>query len=335
MRNNRRRFLKGAGLAAVMANAAAAGLATGQTTSTGVKRRGIAMTIGLNHVDLQHYPGAPPLRGCINDAKAINEIARLQRFECERPLVDQQATASAVIAGIRDAARELKSGDIFLIQYSGHGGQVPDRNGDESDGMDETWCLYDRMLIDDELARLWTEFAAGVRILMISDSCHSGTMARGRGYVEAVKAGGVPARGGDDKEKILQDLQRDTPAFRFMPDEVLQKAYQQNKDLYDRISDDLGQSREGDDEAIKASVVLISGCQDNQLSGDLRENGLFTKRLLQVWADGKFNQRNKPRPTYQSFHAEILSRMPDTQSPNFYSIGQPDLRFWTEKPFTP
>ena len=43
--------------------------------------RGIAMTIGLNRVDSNTYPGAPPLRGCVNDAKDIYDIARLQGFE--------------------------------------------------------------------------------------------------------------------------------------------------------------------------------------------------------------------------------------------------------------
>ena len=84
---------------------------------------------------------------------AIFEIPRLQKFACYKPqglsfcpffLLDEKATAASVLEGIRNAARELKAGDLFLIQYSGHGGQVPDRNGDEADGLDETWCLYDR-----------------------------------------------------------------------------------------------------------------------------------------------------------------------------------------------
>ena len=48
-----------------------------------------------------------------------------------------------------------KAGDRFFISYSGHGPQVPDVNGDESEGMDGTWCLSDRMFVDDDLASLW------------------------------------------------------------------------------------------------------------------------------------------------------------------------------------
>ena len=49
---------------------------------------------------------------------------------------------------------------------------------EETDQLDETWVLYDRQLLDDELYDLWCRFAPGVRILMISDSCHSGTVSR-------------------------------------------------------------------------------------------------------------------------------------------------------------
>ncbi len=44
--------------------------------------------------------------------------------------------------------------------------------------MDETWVCYDRQLVDDELYELWGKFKSGVRILALSDSCHSGTVTR-------------------------------------------------------------------------------------------------------------------------------------------------------------
>jgi hypothetical protein len=36
---------------------------------------------------------------------------------------------------------------------------------------------------------------------------------------------------------------------------------------------------------IKAPVLLISGCQDNQYSADGAFNGLFTSQLLTVWKE--------------------------------------------------
>ncbi len=68
-----------------------------------------------------------------------------------------------------------RQGDIYFLTYSGHGGQVPDTNGEgESDSSDETWLAYDRQIVDDELYELWAKFKPGVRIVVLSDSCHSG-----------------------------------------------------------------------------------------------------------------------------------------------------------------
>jgi metacaspase-1 len=65
-----------------------------------------------------------------------------------------------------------------LLTYSGHGGQVPDTNNDEVDRVDETWCLYDRQFLDDELYYFLSKFKEGVRILVFIDCCHSGTVIR-------------------------------------------------------------------------------------------------------------------------------------------------------------
>ena len=56
--------------------------------------------------------------------------------------------------------------------HDGHGGQVKDTNSDEkdSDRMDETWVLFNRQLVDDELHNLWAKFKPGVRILVKLES---------------------------------------------------------------------------------------------------------------------------------------------------------------------
>ncbi len=144
-------------------------------------QKGRSLHIGLNHVDTDAYEAqgytVPELSGCINDARDMQQLAADQGF-VTLGLTDDQATTSEVMRQLSSFARELQAGDIFLLTYSGHGGQVDDVNGDESDGKDETWVLYDRMLIDDELFQMFNQFAAGVRIFMLSDSCHSGTVAR-------------------------------------------------------------------------------------------------------------------------------------------------------------
>src|SRR5678815_3771458 len=79
---------------------------------------------------------------------------------------------------MRKAAKLLAAGDLYFLSYSGHGGQVPDVTGEEDDKKDETWCLFDGQLIDDELYYELSRFGEGVRILVLSDSCHSGTVTR-------------------------------------------------------------------------------------------------------------------------------------------------------------
>jgi hypothetical protein len=65
-----------------------------------------------------------------------------------------------------------------VFYYSGHGSRRRDLDGDELDGYDETLALYDRQVLDDDLHRIWLRFAPGVRLVMISDCCHSGINSR-------------------------------------------------------------------------------------------------------------------------------------------------------------
>ena len=93
-----------------------------------------------------------------------------------KTILANRATRRAVVAEITAAAAALRKGDIYLLSFSGHGRQVPDRNREETDVKDEAWVLYDGLLLDDELFKLWAKFKSGVRILVLSDSCNSGTI---------------------------------------------------------------------------------------------------------------------------------------------------------------
>src|SRR5215813_12350718 len=143
--------------------------------------KGISIHIGLNHVDPKHYEGWDgKLTACEADAKDMRALGKKQGFAVGAMLLSERATADAVTAALASAAKQLGKGDILFLTYSGHGGQVRDTNGDEKDNdrMDETWVLFDREFVDDELYNLWSKFKPGVRILVLSDSCHSGTVTR-------------------------------------------------------------------------------------------------------------------------------------------------------------
>lgn len=294
--------------------------------------KGISLHIGVNAVDPAGYPLMPvyqgwhqvvlsekynpvrfdcdfnigwegPLQSCEIDAQDMFNIAKSQNFKAT-VLKTRKATAGNVENKIRSAAKQLKDGDIFFLSYAGHGAQVEDLTGDEDDGSDETWCLYDRMLLDDEMQRLYTEFAKGVRILVVADSCHSGSATRSgsKNRVDHKKCG-----------------------IRELPTRTAQAIYEGNKDKYDNIQKSLRKRSRP-----KASRILISACQDHQLAGGGATNGQFTAALKEVWRKGKFagdyeTLSNEIRSTLEkSYQAEVKRAagkwVANEQDPNFVRV---------------
>jgi metacaspase-1 len=276
--------------------------------------RGISVHVGVNSVDPAHYNGWDgTLNACEFDAHDMVALAESRRFE-PSTLLTKAATADAVKEAIGRAAAELTEGDFFFITYSGHGGQVPDRNDeDEEDRSDETWALYDRQLVDDELYALWATFRRGVRIVLLSDSCHSGSVARN---IEA----DVP-----DVVARAETADAVSPRYRAVPRDVMVATYRANAPAYDEIQTALPTSERAE---IGATVLLISGCQDDQLSRDGVSNGLSTENLLAVWDKGAWTG------SYPRFHETIVSRMPESQTPNYLQVGPPNPDFEQQDPLT-
>jgi hypothetical protein len=269
---------------------------------------GRSLHIGLNRVDPAGYGGWDgQLTACEADAKDMALLADRQHFE-NRMLLTAEATSQAILAEIDAAAASLSSGDIFFLTYSGHGGQVPDTNGDEPEHYDETWVAYDRQIVDDELYARFGTFADGVRIAMLSDSCHSGSVAKAM-----FELGKPPA-------------QHPEPGrIKALPANVRWPAYLAQKDTYDKIQDSTRPFHEAD---VVATVLLISGCQDDQTSADGDRNGLFTGTLLGVWKEGAFSG------DYPDLAQATADRMPLEQQPNYLRVSKPNAEFEHEHPFT-
>ena len=284
--------------------------------------RALSLHIGVNTVDPIHYAGwSGPLAACEFDARDMATVATSRQFD-PTLLLTAEATRGAVIRQLRAAAAALRAGDRFFLTFSGHGGQVDDTSGDddETDRLDETWCLHDGQLIDDELYYELSRFAAGVRILVLSDSCHSGTAVRA-GPPSAASLAGEPRR------------------VRQMPSATARAVYEAHRPFYDSlqravkaaVDEEVDAGARDPDAALaqvptptriaplvrrfRPSVVLISGCQDNQFSMDGAHNGAFTERLLTVWDGGRFHG------SLERFHAHIVAGMPPTQSPNLFTLG--------------
>jgi hypothetical protein len=274
--------------------------------------QGYALHIGLNAVDPAKYEGwNGELFACENDAAVYRDIAKQAGFQTIYSLLTKDATADNVLQHLQSAATQLQTGDILLLTYSGHGGAIIDTNQDETnnfgemDGFDETWCLYDRQLIDDELFTCFAQFKAGVRILLISDSCHSGSIAK--------------------NTAPLNDSSPVDPAtysrLRVAPLQVLMRTYNKHKDEYDGIQAQLNARPED----IAAYVVQFAACQDDELAMEVWGNGMFTAKLMKVMKENI--------SSYNDLFSAIKRGFTSRQNPNLLHYGNKAYDFLSQAPF--
>ncbi|MGZ9235887.1 MAG: caspase family protein [Anaerolineales bacterium] len=132
-----------------------------------------AVCIGIND-----YPGSfNDLNGCVNDARDWSAFLAGMGFDVSL-MLDSQATRTNVKAALRTLIDATNAGDIAVFTYSGHGTQVLDFGSDEGDPYDEAICLHDGNVIDDELRSILQTIHPQATLVVISDSCFSGSVTR-------------------------------------------------------------------------------------------------------------------------------------------------------------
>ncbi len=261
------------------------------------------LCIGIND-----YPGTgSDLSGCVNDANDWSAALQKRGFKVSQ-LLDGDATGKNMRAAMRRTIAKGKSGDTVVIQYSGHGSYVDDVDGDEPDGRDECLCPHDitnGFITDDELFDMYSAKKPGVRLVVISDSCHSGTVARFAPITTppSTRGANAPVR-----------------KVRFLPPEVF---------LSKRRLANLGSRR-----AFRAAsppgrygALLMAGCQDTEFSYDAffqgRPNGAFSFVAMREL------QKLKAGATYTAWHKAIRKALPSQQypqSPNLF--GSSSMKAW-------
>lgn len=115
------------------------------------------------------------LQGCINDQGNVSK--NLYEYQ-KRLFIDSLVKRQIMMDAWEKAFTEAIPGDQITIHYSGHGTQVRDRNSEELDGYDEALYLYDGTLIDDDIHGLLQLIPENVSVLLLIDSCFSGTITR-------------------------------------------------------------------------------------------------------------------------------------------------------------
>jgi hypothetical protein len=96
------------------------------------------------------------------DARALADTACRQGFEVTTLLLGTAATRANVRAQLRTAAQASRPGDLFVLTFSGHGGERG------------IWVLADGSLTDAEMREALGAFQSGVRVFVVSDACNGG-----------------------------------------------------------------------------------------------------------------------------------------------------------------
>mmetsp|Transcript_51381 Transcript_51381/g.94989 ORF Transcript_51381/g.94989 Transcript_51381/m.94989 type:complete len:348 (-) Transcript_51381:184-1227(-) len=144
---------------------------------------------GENHVlicALDYKKTKNPLT-CTLDAKNVQQLCTACGVRDVRIMLDEECTPDAVKAALKQAAKSCQPpNDVFIFYFSGHGVQVEDKSGDEASGKDDAFALVDEkgqisastLLLDDDFSDiLVANLHPAIRILVLTDCCHSGTIA--------------------------------------------------------------------------------------------------------------------------------------------------------------
>lgn len=252
-------------------------------------RKTTFVSIGIND-----YPGSGmDLAGCVNDSQDISDELTFWGATGIR-LTDAQATKAAVVHALRRMTDGLGYLDTLVVHYSGHGTFVADTDGDEADGRDEAWVCHDYasggILTDDELQRIFEARRWGSRIVMLSDSCHSGTLSRFASTTVVNAAAGVGMR-------------------RFMPPDVA-LSDSAAIERAERVSTLPAKGRS------RSSAALLAGCKDSEYSYDAwftahgrqRANGAFTQALVST-----MHSLQGPPSNLADWYARVRTVLPSSR----------------------
>ncbi len=261
-----------------------------------------ALLVGINRYRI---PGAD-LRGCVNDVKNVRAVLTTHYGFASKDittLTDYAATTKAMRDAITKLVKDAKSGDVLLFHYSGHGANVPDKDGDEADRRDEILCPTDLdwkdPLLDDWLRKTFDRLPAGASLTVIMDCCHSGTNTR------AI-------------------LPPDAPVIpRYLPNPWDLVAAESGRRLRGAVKGSLRRSaparRKQDIVATSIPELLVTGCRDTQTSADAEIgssfNGALTYNLVATInaARGKLTYRELHGGTVKRLRRDGFSQVPQLE----------------------
>lgn len=254
-----------------------------------------ALTVGIND-----YPDpSARLSGCVNDARDLATLLAGHNY-LTTVLLDADATRANIAEALRELVAKARFGDRIVFTNSSHGTWLPDRDGDEADGRDEALCCYDYaaggLLLDDEMQAIFGELRYGARALVLSDSCHSGTVSRFMATGQFTPAAHSVAR--------------------FLPPETFYPGLTASRATV---------LEQAPASTPRRTASLISGCGDLEFSYDAwfggRPNGAFTRAALDAYTPGM---------TLAGWYAAIRKRLPSTDYPQTPQLTASAYRRYTK-----
>ena len=144
-------------------------------TPTPARRATRSIHIGLDRVDASVFRDIlEDLTAAENDAQAMRDMAN--DIGCAtRLFLSERATRDNVLGALESAIARMVAGDFLMISFAGHGVSLRGV-ASEPDGWDEAWCLYDGVLLDDELHDLLALVPQDCDVVIVTDACFAGGM---------------------------------------------------------------------------------------------------------------------------------------------------------------
>lgn len=133
-----------------------------------------AICVGINA-----YPGVNQLYGCVPDAQLWARTLASVGFQTQL-ILDAKATYSALLLALKSMISSSNRGDVIVFQYSGHGTSIPHGTGQDPDEAIVPFDFFTTgaLLLDKELANIFSAVPDGVNLTCFFDCCHSGDLDR-------------------------------------------------------------------------------------------------------------------------------------------------------------
>lgn len=235
-----------------------------------------ALCVGIND-----YPFGEEndLRGCVNDANDWTKLLTNHFGFTVKQLLNGDATKANILAGLKGLLTGAAAGDILVFTNASHGTYLADTDGDE-DKYDEAICPHDtdsNLLVDDELRMLFAKIPDGVRVSVISDSCHSGSVTR----------------------VVVNDYRRNR--------QLNPRVFGGKELSPDQLRAARGKKEKHPESAMKE--ILLSGCKSNQTSADAYiandYHGAMSYYAIKAITDANY------KLTYADLHKRLVSMLED------------------------